>query len=195
MAVSAAMTRRDRDQLAQVAKMRARVAKSSIEQRELVLRSQVEDELKGLFDAEEEMAIKAAGVAVAEAQRADKDLQERLAEYEIPEHLRPHLVAEMIENQMMGKRRTIAQRRMELSGIATSRIKALGAQAKVEIDSQCADTVSALITGGFDGEEAQRYLDSMPTIDQLMLAPSIAELEAVHDEQRRKTLELRRGWS
>lgn len=188
------MTRKDRDQLAQVAKMRARVAKSSIEQREMVLKSQVEDELKGMFDVEDELAKKAAGVAVAEAQRADKDLQERLAEYEIPEHLRPHLVAEMIENQMMGKRRSIAQRRMELSNIANSRIRALGAQAKVEIDRQCADTVTSLITGGLDGAAAQRYLDSMPTIDQLMLAPSIAELEAVHDEQRRKTRELGRGW-
>lgn len=189
-----AMTRRDRDQLAQVAKMRARIARSTIEQRELVLRSQVEDELKGLFDAEDELARKAAGVAVAEAERADKDLQERLAEYEIPEHLRPHLTASMIENQLMGKRRSIAQRRMELSNIAHTRIKARGAQAKVEIDQQCAETVTALIAGGLSGDEAQTCLDAMPTVEQLMLAPSVAELEAVHDEQRRQHRELGRGW-
>ncbi len=192
--MSEPMNRRDREQLAQVAKMRSRVAKSSIEQRELVLKSQIEDELKALFDAEEELANKAASVAVAEAQRADNALQERLAEYEIPEHLRPHLRAEMIENEVMGKRRTIAQRRMELSNIANTRIKALGAQAKVEIDTQCANTVTALIAGGLSGDEAQVFLDSMPTIDQLMLAPSVAELEAVHDEQRRHRRELGRGW-
>lgn len=192
--MSEAMNRRDREQLAQVAKMRSRVAKSSIEQRELVLRSQVEDELKALFDAEEDLARKAAGVAVAEAQRADAELQERLVEYEIPEHLRPHIQAAMIEQEIMGKRRTIANRRMELSNIAHTRIKALGAQAKVEIDTQCANTVTALIAGGLSGDEAQAFLDNMPTIDQLMMVPSIAELEAVHDEQRWQRRELGRGW-
>lgn len=189
-----ALTRKDRDQLAQVAKMRARVAKSSIEQREHALRSQVETELKAVFDAEEELAQKAASIAVAEARRYDQELQDRLAEYGIPEELRPHLVAEMIEQVMAIKRRTIAQRRSEMSAIAYTRIKALGAQAKIEIDRQCGDTVEQLIAGGLSGDEARAHLDAMPTIDQLMMAPSVAELESVYDEQREKRRELGRGW-
>lgn len=192
--MSEPMTKRDREQLAQVAKMRSRVAKASVEQREMVLRAQVAEELKALFDVEERAVSKAVGVAIAEAARYDKELQERLSEYEIPEHLRPHIVAEMMESQMAGKHRSLSMRRNELDRIASSRIKALGAAARVEVDRQCADTVERLITGGLSNEEAQKFLDEMPTIDQLMMAPPVAELESVHDEQRRQRRELGSEW-
>jgi hypothetical protein len=188
------MTRRDRDQLAQVAKMRARVAKSSIEQRELVLRSQVEDELKALFDTEDALARKAEETAAAVVRQANADLKERLDELAIPEYFRPQIGMGKAERLIFGPESNAA-RRMSLRQLATSRIKALGAGAKNEIDKQCADTVTALIAGGLSGEEAQRFLDLMPTVEQLMLAPSVAELEAVHDEQRRDRRQLLGGWS
>lgn len=183
--MSEPMNRRERDQLAQVAKMRARVAKASIEQREMVLKAQVETELEDLYRAEHDQVQKAMGVAYAEAERWDKDLQERLAEYGIPEHLRPHIRAEYIEHEGQQKERSAAQRHAGLRSVAFTRIRALGAAAKVSIDQSCADTVTALISGGLSGAEAQSFLDAMPTIEGLMMAPSVAELESVHDEQRR----------
>lgn len=188
------MNRRDRDQLAQVAKMRARVAKSSIEQREMVLRSQVEAQLEDLYNADREHLAKAMGIAMSEAERWDKELQERLTEYGTPEHLRPHIHAAHIKHEGEQKERSAAQRHASLRGVANTRIRALGAAAKVSIDQACADTVTQLVAGGLSGADAQQFLDAMPTIDQLMMAPSVAELEAVHDDQQRGYRQLERGW-
>lgn len=186
------MTRKDREQLVQVAKMRARVAKGSIDQRELHLKAQVEDELKLLFDAEAELAERAMERAAAVARTAQRELDEWLDEHEVPARMRPQIgVAD--PSRRVGEE-SIAGRRSSLRQLASARVKSLAAQAKVELDRSCADTVTALIAGGLDSDEARRVLDEMPTIDQLMLAPSIAELEAVHDEQRAQRRELRRGF-
>lgn len=191
--MSDAMSRKDRDQLVQVAKMRARVAKGSIDQRELALRSHVEDELKALFDAEAEVKERAMQRAGSIARTAQSELDAWLDEHEVPERMRPQLGV-VDPDRRMGHQETIAGRRSALRSIAAARIKALAAQAKVDLDRACADTVTALIAGGLDSDEARRVLDEMPTIDQLMLAPSVAELESVHDEQRAKRRELNRGF-
>lgn len=186
------MTRKDREQLVQVAKMRARVAKASIDQRELALKGQIEDELQALFETESDMAERAMQRAQAVARTAQADLDQWLDEHDVPSRMRPRIgVAD--PSRGYGDE-TIASRRAALRSLANARVKALGAQAKVELDRSCADTVTSLIAGGLDTEEARRTLDQMPTIDQLMLAPSVAELEAVHDEQRQQRQQLRRGF-
>lgn len=186
------MTRKDREQLVQVAKMRARVAKGSIDQRELALKGQIEDELQALFETESEMAERAMQRAQAVARTAQAELDQWLDEHEVPSRMRPRIgVAD--PSRGYGDE-TIASRRAALRTLATARVRALGAQAKVELDRACADTVTALIAGGLDSEAARQMLDQMPTIDQLMLAPSVAELEAVHDEQRQQRQQLRRGF-
>lgn len=186
------MTKRDREQLAQVAKMRARVAKASVEQRELVLRSQVEDELAAAFAAEDDVVRHAEELAVGVARRANDDLKEKLDEDNVPEQFRPQIGVIKVETIMGGRPEGRGSRRVALRAIASARIRSLGAAARVEVDRQCADTVTALITDSLSGDEAQRFLDAMPTIDDLMLAPSIAELESVHDEQRRERRQI--GW-
>lgn len=186
------MTKKDRDQLAQVAKMRARVAKGSIDQRELALKGQVEDELQALFETESEMAERAMERARAVARTAQTELDAWLDEHEVPARMRPQVgVAD--PSRRYGDE-TIASRRAALRTLAAARVKALAAHAKVEIDRSCADTVTALIAGGLDSDSAREALDQMPTIDQLMLAPSVAELESVHDEQRQHRRELKRGF-
>lgn len=192
--MSEQMTKRDREQLAQVAKMRSRVAKASVEQRELVLRSQVEDELQAVFAAEDDLAAKGEEIAMDLARRANTELVEKLDELKIPDHFRPQIGVAKVESLLRPRQESNASRRITLRTIAGARIKTLGAAAKVEVDRQCADTVERLITGGLSTEEAQKFLDEMPTIDELMMAPSVAELEAVHDEQRRQRRELGSGW-
>jgi hypothetical protein len=186
------MTRKDRDQLAQVAKMRARVAKGSIDQRELALKRQVEDELQALFETESEMAQRALERAHAVARTAQADLDTWLDEHEVPARMRPRIgVADPARG--FGDE-TIASRRAALRALASARVKALAAHAKIEIDRSCADTVTALIAGGLDSVAASEALEQMPTIDQLMLVPSVAELESVHDEQRQQQRDMKRGF-
>lgn len=186
------MTKKDRDQLIQVAKMRARVAKGSIDQRELALKGQIEDELQQLFETESEVAERAMQRAQAVARTAQTELDEWLDEHEIPTRMRPRIgVAD--PSKGFGDE-TIASRRAALRHLANARVKALAAHAKVELDRSCADTVTALIAGGLDSDAARQMLEQMPTIDQLMLAPSVAELESVHDEERQQRRELRRGF-
>lgn len=186
------MTRKARDQLVQVAKMRARVAKASIDQRELALKGQIEDELQALFETESEMAARAMQRAHAAVRTAQADLDKWLDEHDVPSRMRPRVgVAD--PSRGYGDE-TISSRRVALRSLATARVRALGAQAKVELDRSCADTVTALIAGGLDSDEARQMLDQLPTIDQLMVAPSVAELEAVHDEQRQQRQQTTRGF-
>ena len=180
------MNKRDREQLAQVAKMRSRVAKASVEQREMALRSQVEDELQAMFAAEDQLVARAEEIAGEFGQRANRELAEKLEEEGIPEQFRPQLGLMKAESIMGRRAESNAMRRGSLRQLAGARIKTLGAAAKVEVDRQCADTVERLVTGGLSNDEARQFLEEMPTIDQLMMAPSVAELEAVHDEQRRR---------
>lgn len=187
--MSEPMNRRDRDQLAQVAKMRARIAKASIAQRELDLDAQVEEELGKLREAETAAMEKGMEFAAALCNRANEELVERLDEWGIPVTLRPKIgVADPRRNDTGGLRR------VEMRRIAGAKIRARGAAAKVEIDRQCADVVTTLIAGGLSGEEAERFLASIPSVDQLMLAPTVAELESALDEQRQGRRQLERGW-
>lgn len=177
------MNRRDRDQLAQVAKMRAKLAKNQVEAREAALLAQVEEELKAVFDKEEDHKKLGYDLAADWLRTVGQaELTERLDQYDIPANLRPMLgLAESDSVQKRGD--TPAGRRGFMRGLAVTKIRALGIAARNQIDSACADTVTELITGGLSSTDAHKFLDAMPTVDQLMLAPSIAELESIYDEQ------------
>lgn len=181
-----AMNRRDRDQLAQVAKMRAKLAKGLVEARELTLRAQVEEQLVDVVAADEALQNKALEIASTIGREAQRDLTERLEAAGIPDRLRPAF--QLVKPETIFRQSTPTMRANALRGIAWRKIDALGQQAKNAIDSACADTVTDLITGGLTSVEAQKFLERMPTVDSLMLAPSIAELESVYDEQNRKQL-------
>ncbi|MEQ1698904.1 MAG: hypothetical protein ABMA25_02290 [Ilumatobacteraceae bacterium] len=174
------MTRRDRDELAKVARLRARVAKADVEQREAALRAQVEEELSAVFSVEDERLADLTSMAREAFAKISADILERCRELGIRDEFRPqyHLL-------WAGRGvNAVPARRAELRALAKTRIEALGKAAKVGIDRSCADIISTLITGGLDSVEAHAFLNTMPTVDSMMRAPSVAELQAATDVDR-----------
>ncbi len=70
--------------------------------------------------------------------------------------------------------------------MAEARLDALGRGAKLDIDRQVADSVEALIVGGLISDEARAQSEALPTAESLMVAASLAELEAMYDRDRRQ---------
>ena len=70
-----------------------------------------------------------------------------------------------------------AGRRAELRKVAATRIAASERAAKMEIERQSVEIETQLVAGGLQSEDAQAFLASMSTAEQLMPMLSVAEIE------------------
>ena len=180
------LTRKDRDELVRVLKMRARLAHADIAERQARLAAQIENELSATFEADDARWADIQREAQAEISRLDGELAKRCHELGMKAELRPRIGLSWAERGANADR----FRRVELRRLAQSRIEALARSAKLDVDRQVADSITSLISGGLSSDEARSVLECVPTAEQLLLAPSVAELEAVYDSERR---ELGRG--
>ncbi len=172
-AAGPALTRAERTDLQKIARLRARVARSQIVAREAELAAQMETELSAIYPAndprwdditaEANEAIKAADARVAQACRDSG----------IPEEFRPSL-----DLYWSGRgENASSKRRSELRALGKAQIDAAGKNAKSEIDSSELAALTAIVADGLTSVAAQRFLAAIPTPDELMSAPRIAELE------------------
>jgi hypothetical protein len=93
----------------------------------------------------------------------------------IPEAFRPRIGG---VSWIQRGENAVAGRRTELRRVARSRIDALTAAAKVEIERRSVDVQTTLISGGLESEEAKAFLETMPTPEQLMPPVALTEIEA-----------------
>jgi hypothetical protein len=169
------MTRRDRNDLLDVAKMRTRVAKAGVATREAQLLAKVEEELSAIYSANDEAWKEIAAEADAKVKEVDAQIAAICRERGVPEEFRPQL-----HTMWYGRGANASkERRAELRKLAQARIKAAGQEAKTAIDAQSVEVMSEIIAGALESDEARRYLDKIPTPAQLMPPVEVAELEAL----------------
>lgn len=176
------LTRKDRDELVKVVRMRAKLAHADIAERQARLKAQIENELSAVFEADDSRWRDLTEEAMRDFRRLDAELAKRCADLGLKPELRPRLALEWHGRGASAD----MYRRAELRRLAAARIEALGRSAKLDVDRQVADSITALISGGLSSDEARAQLDNLPSADSLMLAPSVAELEAVYDLQRKE---------
>lgn len=167
------MTRAERDDLAKVARLRARVARTAVVQREAELLADVEEQLSAEYAfADEAWAeiTKGAAEAVAEA---DRQVAELCRARGIPEEFRPRL---NIGWHGRGSN-AVAGRRAELRKVAQTRIAAASKGAKAAIEAKEAEVLTELLAGGLTSEAARSFLESIPTAAALMPVLQVRELE------------------
>lgn len=167
------MTRREREDLAKVARLRARVARSAIVQREAELLADVEAQLAAEYAFTDEAwadITKGAAEAVAEA---DRQVAALCRERGIPEEFRPRLDTFWHRRG----RNAVGERRTELRKVAQSRIAAVGKAAKASIEAREADVLTELLAGGLSSDAARTFLESIPSAAQLMPPMQVRELE------------------
>jgi DNA primase len=169
------MTRRDRNDLLDVAKMRARVAKAGVAQREAELLAQVEEELSTIYSADDAAWKEITAEAAQKVKEVDEQVAAICRERGVPEQFRPR-----IDTSWYGRGENASkERRAELRKLAQTRITAAGRKAKTAIDAQSVEVMTELIAGALESDEARRYLDKIPTPAQLMPPIVVAELEAL----------------
>ena len=174
MVASAPMPKGDRDALRSLTRQGARILKSGIEAEQAKLLADLEEQLAGEYKANDphwEEITKAADAAV---RAADREIAERCEELGVRPEFRPSLSLSWYSRGQNAE----ASRRAELRKVAQTRIAALGKAAKLAIDTAALERETALVAGGLSSDEARLYLESMPTLAELMPPLSVAELEA-----------------
>ncbi len=177
----ATMTKGDRDQLAGIVKMRARVAKSAVGQREAELTADFEQQLATRFDQRATHWAEATAVAEAAVADADRFVAERCAELGIPEEFRPSC---RFWWQSRGENAEPTLR-AELRKVAVARIAAIGKLAKHQIEQRQADALTALVAHTLDTSTGRAWLESIPSAEELMPVLALAELETEVPATRR----------
>jgi hypothetical protein len=168
------ISKTDRNELASIVRLRMRVAKAAVAQREAELLAKVEEELSAIYKADS-----AAWAAITkEADRlvreADAEIARICREQGIPEEFRPGLGLGWYGRGVNAE----ASRRAELRALAKARIDAAGKAAKTAIEARSAEVLTELIAGGLESEAARAFIASIPTVEQLMPPLAVAELEA-----------------
>jgi hypothetical protein len=166
------MTKADRANLERLARKRAKVATSMIGERVKALRRDVEDQLVAEYKFDDEVWADITRRAQAEIAKANAQIAAVCRQLGVPEHLGPSLGLSWAgrgENALAG-------RRAELRKLAYARIDAGAESAKVSIQAELLKVETELIRDGLETAEAIRFVDSMPTVEQLLPPVAVGEL-------------------
>jgi hypothetical protein len=158
------MTQAERAELAKVVRLRARVAKDEVGHQEAIRLADVEAQLSARFSVSDEAWADIAAQAEAVVAAADAEIAKRCEAMGIRKEFRPSSVAHWYSRG----ENALKQRRAELRKAAQTKIAADGKGFKVAIDRWAADKLTQLAAGALESADAKAFLESMPSIDELM---------------------------
>lgn len=168
------MTKSEREELATVVRLRAKVARSNIDARKAELLADFEAQLAERYRHDDERWAAAGKAADEEIQKLNERIREVFDAAGVAEQYRP---AAYLSWRNRGENADPA-RRAELRRSAVTRLDALARAAKTAIDAEEARLRGDLALRALDSEEAQRWIAALPTVEALMPSLDIALLEA-----------------
>lgn len=169
------MNKGEREELKRLARERARVAKNDAKRRSADLLADFEIQVASEYDFNRDDVWKAAVEAAEKAAvEAAATIADRCVELGIPRELAP-TVSFMWHGRGPG---AVNARQNELRRVARQRIEAMERAAVHEIDRKALEVQTELVRAGLTSEAALDFLASMPSVDALMPAIDIRELEA-----------------
>lgn len=171
---AAGTTKGERTELISAVKTRSKAAKARADQRCAALLADVEAQLAARFEPEDAAWRDITGMAAAAIREANERLADRCRELGIRETLAPRLHLAWADR---GENDTAA-RRAELRRVAESRAEALRKAAHAEIDAQHSELVIQIVGTGLESAAAREILGALPSVEQLMPALSLAEIES-----------------
>jgi hypothetical protein len=168
------LTRAERADLLRVARMRAKVSRSSIDARKGELLVEFERQVSAIYDPADEAWADLVAKSRAATAACDAELAERCRALGIDERFRPKIAAEFF-----GRRQNAsAERRAELRGLAIVEVDAGAKRAKHAIDAAEADVCGHILADGLGSIAASEYLAAIPTPDALMPPLDLTVIEA-----------------
>lgn len=158
------LTRREREDLAALARKREKVAKSDAAQRTAELLANFEEQLATEYRADDEYWQDVTSAAAAAVEAANRELDVRLDDRGVPARFRPRLYVHWSSRGENASK----ERRAELRRVATTRLAALEREAKAAIERASLEVQTRLLAGGLDTDAARAFLEAMPTAEALM---------------------------
>ena len=172
-AMTAAMTKGEREDLQRLVRQRERVLKSAAKQRSADLLADFEYQLGAVYSYDsDQIWAEATRLAKQELEKAKAKIAARAAELGIPKTFAPSLSLSWCERGS----NAVKERRAELRKMATTRIMAIEAKAIVEIDVASVEAQTRIASSGLTSETARAFLDSLPKLETLMPALSYEEV-------------------
>ncbi len=171
----ALMSRQERTDLRDLARQRAALAKLGVSHRAAVVLADFEQQIATIyrFDDEAWADVTAAGDrAIKEAQAI---ITARCEQLGIPKECRPSIKAYWSSRG----ENAVNERRVELRRVATTRIAAVSAEAKLAIEAASLTIQSELLAGGLTSEAAHGFLAGMPTVEALMPMLTVDAIRAL----------------
>lgn len=174
MKSAAAMTRSEREDLQRLVRQREKVLKSAAAQRSTELLADFENQMGQEYAFDQDEVWKKAYetvkplVAKAEAQIAD-----RCRELGIPKRFAPSIE---LRWHARGYDNVLAKRKIELRTMAKTRIAAIEAKARTEIELSCLQAQEKLALAGLTTDTARLFIEKLPGIETLMPRLSFAEV-------------------
>jgi hypothetical protein len=167
------MTQKDRDRLQTLVKRRFRALKTEVDERHAELYAQMEAEIAARY-AEEDQAWAAARHEVNEAvlacNRTVNDAFRRCLGDD-------HEEAEYVRLVGAPPRESGAER-IQLRRAANARVEQQVKAAKLQLERQEVNLLEKLLIGGLETDEARAFLESIPTVGELVPASRLAELDS-----------------
>lgn len=171
------MTKSERDDLARLARLRAKQARTEVDQREKVQLAEVEDLITAEFEARDEMWADAVKVAKEAERKANEVIVARCADIGIPEQFAPQ-----VSNNFYRRSYELEnpKRRAELRKRAHAQLTALTATAKTMIHKKLLEIETELITGTLETAEARAFLETMADVEGMMPALTLDDVGVKH---------------
>jgi len=176
------MTRRDRDDLDKLARMREKVAKNRVEHRKAELMADFEQQLASIYAFNDDAVWKEAKETAQRAvELAARRIADRCRELGIPKTFQPTVG---IGWSGRGENATV-QRRAELRAVARTRLDAMAKEATASIAAASLEIRTEILAGGLETEAARAFVESMPTPEALMPQLDAKSIDAARGEQPR----------
>jgi hypothetical protein len=174
MAMSALMTKSEREDLQRLVRQRERVQVAAARQRSADLLADFENQIAAQYRFDDD-AIWAAAAKEAEREvdKAQTRIAERCVELGIPRQFAPGL---LLNWRHRGYDNAVGKRRDELRKVAKAQIEALERKAIVEIQRGSIEAQTELALAGLTSAAARVFVERLPTVESLMPALSYAEL-------------------
>lgn len=180
------MTKKEREALVKLIRQRERLAKTTATERSKTLMADFEQQADRIYSYDEDAVWKkVVETANEEVNKAAEKIADRCRELGIPQTFAPTF--RFIWQQ---QRAAIGYEREKMRQVAKRRIEQIEASARTAIERASVAAQEALLIGGLDTDAAKYFLESMPSVDEMMPQINMADLQQALIEER----PLRRGF-
>jgi hypothetical protein len=168
------MTKSDRAELQKLANKREKVAKAQVDQVAAERLAEFESQAASDYRVhDDEVWAEQARIAREAIADANARVRDRSRELGVPEWSAPSISMGWHERG----ENAVKERVAELRKVAKTRLDADAKAAKVQIELKAVEVHTQLLATSLETDEARAFLLEIPTPDQLLPAPTVAEIE------------------